>query len=87
MYPYVNSEPRKYTKEISRVVGLISVLFALYIPPTGFLMGIVGLYYESKDAKENNEVYNFWNLALNSAGMIIGGLYTTYILLFKLHLF
>lgn len=88
MYPYpMEDETRKYTREISRVIGLISILFGVYIPPTGFLMGIVGLYYEKKDAMEHEEVYNFWNLVLNSVGMIIGGLMTLYILMFKMQLF
>lgn len=89
MYPYnnnVDQELKSYTKEISRVVGIMSILFGLYIPLTGFLMGAVGLYYERKNARKNSDVYNFWNLALNAAGMIIGGLMTLYFLIFKLHL-
>lgn len=86
LYPYPE-EARTYTREISRVFGFLGILFALFLPPTGFIMGIIGLVYEAKDAKEHGEEYNYMNLGLNALGMVIGALYSLYIVMFKMHLF
>ncbi len=59
LYPYPQEgESRTYTREISRVFGFLSIMFAIYLPPTGFIMGIIGLVYETKDAKEHGEQYS-----------------------------
>jgi hypothetical protein len=82
MFPYPD-DSRTYSLEISRIFGFLSILFAILIPLTGCIMGIVGLYYENKDAKEHGNKYSYPNLALNALGMIIGGLYMSYWLIFK----
>lgn len=85
MYPYPE-ESRTYSLEISRVFGFLSILFALFIPPTGCVMGIIGLYYEQKNASEHDKKYSRMNLLLNALGMIIGGLYVAYWFIFKMKL-
>ena len=86
MYPYPD-DSRTYSLEISRIFGFLSILFAIIIPLTGCIMGIVGFYYEQKDAKEHDSKYNRLNLGLNAAGMVIGGLSVAYWLIFKLKIF
>ncbi len=86
LYP-MQDESRTYSFEISRIFGFLSVLFAIYLPPTGCLMGGLGLYYEQKDAKEHDAKYNHMNLALNAAGLVIGGMFMAYWFIFKLKLF
>lgn len=86
LYPYPQ-QSRTYTKEIARIFGFLSIFFGFILPPTGFIMGIVGLCYEQKNAKANGEVYNYMNLGLNAAGMVLGALYSLYIVMFKMHLF
>lgn len=83
LYPYPD-ESRKYTKEISRIFGFMSIFFSWFLPPTGVLMGIVGLYYSKKDAEEHNESYNYTNLGLSSLGVVIGVLMILYYFMFKL---
>lgn len=88
MYPYPNyssseNESRQYSKEISRVFGFLSIIFAIFLPPTGMIMGIFGLIYEKRDAEKTNSGYSYLNLGLNAAGMAIGTLYLTYLVLFK----
>lgn len=86
MYP-MQDEVKTYNFEISRVFGFLSILFAIYIPFTGCMMGGLGLYYEQKDAKEHDAKYDNINLSLNAAGLVIGGLYMLYGIIFKLKLF
>lgn len=85
LYPY--PADRSYSREISRIFGFLSILFSFYIPPTGLIMGVIGLVYEKRDAKEHNEGYSYLNLGLNAGGMVIGGLFVMYIILFRLKLF
>jgi hypothetical protein len=88
MYPS-QDENQNYSFEIVRIFGFLSILFAI-IPQVSFagcLMGYVGIYYERKNAKEHDNKYNYVNLGLNAAGMIIGGLYLAYWLIFKLNFF
>ena len=80
-----NSQFRINSKEISKMFGIMSILFGYFLPPTGFAMGIIGFFYESKSAREHNEKYSLFNLVLNSMGMIISGLRISYIIIFKLN--
>jgi hypothetical protein len=86
MYYPLQDEAKTYSFEISRVFGFLSILFAIYIPLTGLMMGGLGLYYEQKDAKENDSQYNRLNLTLNAIGIMIGGMYLAYWMIFKLRL-
>jgi hypothetical protein len=86
MYPYPD-DSRTYSLEISRIFGFLSILFAIIIPLTGCIMGIIGFYYEKKDAKEHDLKYNNLNLGLNAIGIVIGGLYMAHWLIFKLKIF
>lgn len=83
LYPYPNEE-RTYAREISRVFGYLSILFAIFLPPTGFVMGIIGYVYEKKDAQANNDSYSYQNLILNGLGVVIGTLLMLHFVLFKL---
>lgn len=86
LYPY-NNHQREYSKEISMFFGLLSILFSLLIPPTGFIMGSIGLWYEKKSAKDNDEKYSYLNISLNSIGVLIAALYLIYFALFRLNIF
>ncbi|MBR9691125.1 DUF4190 domain-containing protein [Candidatus Woesearchaeota archaeon] len=84
LYPY--QQERDYTKEVALVFGILSILFAFIIPPTGLIMGIVGFFFERKSAKKRAYSYSHLNLGLNSAGVIIGTLMIFYFLIFKMGL-
>lgn len=57
--------------DLSMIFGLLSIYFAFLIPPTGILLGVIGIFYEKKDMKLHKKRFDRANFIVILLGILL----------------